>query len=43
MTGIVSRESVENAIRSTMKAKIVDLNLNAFDAGMKLAAESSAQ
>jgi len=40
-TGIVSRESVENAIRSTMKTKIVELNLKAFDAGMRLAEESS--
>lgn len=39
-TGIVSRESVENAIRSTMKAKIVELNLKAFDVGMRLAEES---
>jgi 2-oxoglutarate ferredoxin oxidoreductase subunit gamma len=43
MTDIVSRESVENAIRSTMKAKIVELNLKAFDAGMQLAAESGTQ
>jgi 2-oxoglutarate ferredoxin oxidoreductase subunit gamma len=41
-TGVVSRESVENAIRSTMKAKIVELNLKAFDAGMHLAEESNA-
>jgi len=42
MTGIVSRESVENAIRTTMKEKIVDMNLKAFDAGMQFAAESNA-
>ena len=41
MTGVVSRESVEHAIRSTMKAKIIDLNLKAFDAGMQLSAESN--
>jgi 2-oxoglutarate ferredoxin oxidoreductase subunit gamma len=40
-TGIVSRESIEKAIRSTMKAKIVELNVKAFDAGMKLAREDS--
>lgn len=38
-TGIVSREAAESAIRSTMKKKIVELNLKAFDAGMRLAQE----
>ncbi|NNC76640.1 MAG: hypothetical protein HKN77_01680 [Woeseiaceae bacterium] len=36
-TGVVSRESVEEAIRATLKEKIVDLNLQALDAGIKLA------
>jgi len=40
-TGIVSRESVESSIRSTMKQKIVELNLKAFNAGMQLAQEDS--
>jgi len=41
-TGIVSRESIESAIRSTMKAKIVDINLKALDAGIQLAKEDDA-
>lgn len=36
-TGVVSRESVEEAIRSTVKKQIVDLDLKAFDAGMSVA------
>lgn len=36
-TGVVSRESVEEAIRATLKKKIVDLNLKALDAGITLA------
>ena len=36
-TNVVSRESVESAIRSTVKAKIVDFNLNAFGIGLDLA------
>jgi 2-oxoglutarate ferredoxin oxidoreductase subunit gamma len=36
-TGMVSRESAEAAIRATVKERIVELNLNAFNAGMKLA------
>lgn len=38
-TGIVSRQSLEEAIRTTMKPRIVDLNLKALDTGMKLAPE----
>lgn len=38
-TDIVSRDSVENAIRSTLKDRIVELNLKAFDAGLRLAAD----
>jgi 2-oxoglutarate ferredoxin oxidoreductase subunit gamma len=41
-TGIVSRESIESAIRSTMKAKIVEINLKALDAGIQLAKEDDA-
>jgi len=36
-TGVVSRESAEEAIRTTVKKQIVDLDLRAFDAGMSLA------
>ena len=36
-TNVVSRESVENAIRTTVKPKIVEFNLKALDSGMKLA------
>ena len=41
-TNVVSRESVENAIRSTVKAKIVDFNLKAFDLGLGLAHKDGA-
>ena len=36
-TRVVSRESVEEAIRTTLKRKIVELNLKALDAGIRLA------
>lgn len=36
-TNVVSRESVVEAIRTTMKPKIVDLNIKALDAGLSLA------
>lgn len=36
-TGVVSRESMEQAIRTTLKPKIVDLNIKALDAGISLA------
>lgn len=36
-TGVVSRESVEDSIRATLKARIVDLNLAALDAGFRAA------
>jgi 2-oxoglutarate ferredoxin oxidoreductase subunit gamma len=39
---IVSRESVEQAIRTTVKSRIVDLNLAALDAGINLAREYKA-
>jgi len=37
-TGVVSREAAEQAIRSTVKEKAVELNLRAFDAGFSYAA-----
>jgi 2-oxoglutarate ferredoxin oxidoreductase subunit gamma len=43
ITGVVSEESVVKAIRSTLKAKIVELNLKAFDAGVRLAQEDRSQ
>jgi 2-oxoglutarate ferredoxin oxidoreductase subunit gamma len=33
LTGLVCRESLEEAIRTTLKSKLVDLNLKAFVAG----------
>lgn len=36
-TGVVSRESVEQAIRATVKKQIIDVDLKAFDAGMDVA------
>ena len=36
-TGVVSRESVEEAIRSTVKEHVLDLDLKALDAGIKYA------
>lgn len=41
-TGVVSRESVENAIRATVKQKVIDIDLKAFDAGYSLALEDKA-
>jgi 2-oxoglutarate ferredoxin oxidoreductase subunit gamma len=41
-TDVVSRESVQQAIRSTVKAKIVDFNLKAFDIGIDLAQKDAA-
>lgn len=41
-TDVVSRESIENAIRATVKPKIVDLNLKALDAGISLALKDKA-
>ena len=41
-TNVVSVESVEKAIHSTLKPSIIDLNLKAFDAGLKLALENKA-
>jgi 2-oxoglutarate ferredoxin oxidoreductase subunit gamma len=40
-TGIVSRESVEQAIRATVKSKVLDLDLKAFDAGIDFAQSSA--
>ncbi|MDJ0652799.1 MAG: 2-oxoacid:acceptor oxidoreductase family protein [Xanthomonadales bacterium] len=36
-TGVVSRESLEEAIRTTVKAKVVPLDLEAVEAGIQLA------
>lgn len=36
-TGVVSHESVQKAIRATMKESLVDLDLKALDAGMRYA------
>jgi len=41
-TGVVSREAVEQSIRTTVKEQIVELNLKALDAGMRLARENAA-
>jgi len=38
-TGVVSRESVEKAIKSTVKKHVLDLDLRAFEAGLGMAAE----
>jgi 2-oxoglutarate ferredoxin oxidoreductase subunit gamma len=37
LTGVVSRDSMEHAIRATMKPKIVALNIKALDAGIRFA------
>jgi 2-oxoglutarate ferredoxin oxidoreductase subunit gamma len=42
MTGVVSRESVEEAIRATVKKKVIDLDLKALDAGFSLAQKDKA-
>jgi 2-oxoglutarate ferredoxin oxidoreductase subunit gamma len=39
LTDVVSRESMVEAIRKSMKPKIVELNIQALDAGMNFAAE----
>jgi 2-oxoglutarate ferredoxin oxidoreductase subunit gamma len=36
-TGVVSRESIEQAIRTSVKEKVIDLDLSALDAGISLA------
>lgn len=36
-TGVVSRDAAEQAIRTTVKTKVVDLNLRAFNAGFSRA------
>lgn len=41
-TNVVSRESVEQAIRTTVKPRIVDLNIKALEAGINLAREHEA-
>jgi len=41
-TGVVSRESVEEAIRTTVKKQFVDLDMKALDAGISLAQSDSA-
>lgn len=42
-TAVVSREAAEQAIRTTVKPRAVDLNLRAFDAGFQRAAASGAE
>jgi 2-oxoglutarate ferredoxin oxidoreductase subunit gamma len=41
-TGVVSRESIEQAIRTTVKKSLVDLDLKALQAGMALARKDAA-
>lgn len=41
-TGVVSRESVEKAIHSTVKARVVGLDMKALDAGISLAQKEAA-
>lgn len=41
-TGVVSRESIEQAIRTTVKKSLVDLDLKALEAGMALARSDAA-
>jgi 2-oxoglutarate ferredoxin oxidoreductase subunit gamma len=41
-TGVVSRESVEQAIRTSVKKQVIDLDLKALDAGMRLAQSEEA-
>ncbi len=41
-TDVVSRESVEKAIRTTVKEKIIDFNLKAFDLGLGMAQKDGA-
>ena len=40
VSGLVRREAVEEAIRSTLPSRLVELNLCAFDAGYTYAAET---
>lgn len=42
LSKVVSRESLEEAIRATLKPKIVDLNIRALDAGIRQAQEDRA-
>ena len=41
-TGVVSRESMEQAIRSMVKKQFVDLDMKALDAGISLAQSDGA-
>lgn len=41
-TGVVSRDSVEQAIRHTVKKHVVDLDMRALDAGIRLAQSEDA-
>ena len=41
-TGIVTPDSVEQAVRSTLKPSILDMNLQALETGMQLAKEHAA-
>jgi 2-oxoglutarate ferredoxin oxidoreductase subunit gamma len=42
LTDMVSRQSVEEAIRSTVKASVLELDLKALDAGIRAADEHRA-
>ena len=42
-TGVVSLESVEKAIRSSVKAHVLDIDLKALDAGVEFAQNGAAQ
>ncbi len=37
-TGVVSRDAAEQALRATVKPRVLDLNLRAFEAGFDRAA-----
>lgn len=41
-TGVVSRESMEQAIRTTVGERFIDLDLKALDSGIRLAREGAA-
>ena len=41
-TGVVSREAAEQALRATVKPRVLDLNLRAFEAGFDRAAAEAA-
>jgi len=41
-TGVVSRSAIDQSMRTTLKPRILDLNLKAFEAGFELARENRA-